>query len=54
MTFYLKIQIYIGIVSLHLAIQTLSELWDTVNSQLQEKSQNSEIKLQLPFTLYIP
>ncbi len=27
---------------LHLAIQTLSELWDTVNSQLQEKSQNSE------------
>ncbi len=33
--------------SLHLAIQTLSELWDTLNSQLQE-SQNSEIKLQLP------
>ncbi len=28
---------YFGIVSLHCAIQTLSKLWDTVNSQLQEK-----------------
>ncbi len=44
---------YIGIASLNLAIQTLSELWDTVNSQLQEEIK-SEIKSQLPFTLYIP
>ncbi len=29
---------YIGIVSLYLAIQTLSDFWDTVNSQLQEKN----------------
>ncbi len=26
--------------------ETLSEVWNTVNSQLQDKSQNSEIKLQ--------
>ncbi len=38
MTFYLTIWTsIIGIASLHLEIQTLSELWDTVNSQLQEK-----------------
>ncbi len=40
--------------SLHLAIQILSKLWDAVNSQLQEKNQNSEIKSQLLFIFYIP
>ncbi len=39
--------------NLHLTIQTLSELRDTVNSQLQ-KEKISEIKSQLPFILYIP
>ncbi len=37
MTFLSHNSDYFGIVSLHCAIQTLSELWDTVNSQLQEK-----------------
>ncbi len=33
-----NLDFYIGIANVHLAIQTSSELWDTVNSQLLEKN----------------
>ncbi len=32
-----NLDFYIGIASLHLACQIWSELWDTVNPQLQEE-----------------